>query len=401
MRFIDLFKLSTRMFRARTSRTLLTIFGMGVGIAAILFLLSLGFGLQNSLLEKITTTDSLLSLDVMSSESGIVVLDESMVGKLRNISGAEEVVPVAELAIQARVGGLLADLASKSAPASYLRLEGIELKEGVPLSEEKKENVVIASAVAEIFGKNLSEMIGQEIELAFLVPQEESGEESLQNNFESFDPGIKYVITGIVESRENVIFVNAGTLGGLKIKKYDKAKVKCSDPEKLSAARGEIEALGLKVQSLSDTVEDAKKIFKWIQLILTLFGIIALAVSAIGMFNTMTIALLERTEEIGIMKSIGASDLAISLMFIMEATVMGFMGGLLGIIIGLAGSELVNKAIDFIAIRRGAEPIDLFDIPLEFILGIAISAGIVGFLTGILPARRASKIDPLDALRYK
>ena len=75
MRFIDLFKLSTRMFKARTSRTLLTVLGMSIGIGAILFLVSLGYGLQKTLLEKITTADSLLTLDVSEAKSGAVLLN--------------------------------------------------------------------------------------------------------------------------------------------------------------------------------------------------------------------------------------------------------------------------------------------------------------------------------------
>jgi len=115
----------------------------------------------------------------------------------------------------------------------------------------------------------------------------------------------------------------------------------------------------------------------------------------------MTIALLERTEEIGIMKSIGASDRAISMMFVMEASVMGFLGGLGGVGIGILGGRLFNVTINFIASHFGGEAVSLFYSPLWFVVVIIVFAGFVGFITGFIPARRASKIDPLDALRYK
>ncbi|HHE46006.1 MAG TPA: FtsX-like permease family protein, partial [Candidatus Moranbacteria bacterium] len=124
-------------------------------------------------------------------------------------------------------------------------------------------------------------------------------------------------------------------------------------------------------------------------------------VSAIGMFNTMTITLLERTEEIGIMKSIGASDTMISLMFVMEATIMGFLGGVMGIVIGLLEGEAFNIMVNLIATHFGGERVNLFYSPIWFVLSIIIFSIFVGFLTGVIPARRASKIDPLDALRYK
>ena len=115
----------------------------------------------------------------------------------------------------------------------------------------------------------------------------------------------------------------------------------------------------------------------------------------------MTITLLERTEEIGIMKSIGASDISISMMFFMESAIMGFLGGCAGITIGWLGGLGFNAIINFIAARFGGESVSLFYSPMWFVLSILAFSAIVGFLTGFVPARRASKIDPLDALRYK
>ena len=132
-----------------------------------------------------------------------------------------------------------------------------------------------------------------------------------------------------------------------------------------------------------------------------LFGCIALIVSAIGMFNTMTITLLERTEEIGIMKSIGASNSMISWMFIMEATIMGFLGGLVGVIIGWLEGEILNLLINLVAAHFGGESVSLFYSPWWFVAAVIAFSAFVGLLTGLVPARRAAKIDPLEALRYK
>ena len=89
MKFGDLLELSTRMFKARTSRTLLTIFGMGVGIGAILFLVSLGYGLQKTLLEKITTADLLLTLDVTEAKAELKSLNSDMIDKIKEIKGVK------------------------------------------------------------------------------------------------------------------------------------------------------------------------------------------------------------------------------------------------------------------------------------------------------------------------
>ena len=389
------------MFRARTSRTLLTILGMGIGIGAILFLVSLGYGLQKTLLEKITTAESLLTLDVTEVKSGVVSLDRGMLEKIKNIGGVSEISPAFQTAAQGKFEDISADLSVITTKPSFLRLGGIKVPKGNSLNEENKEQVIISSSISQVFGKSADELMGKEISFTFYIPKEENIESSLKSNFETFDPEKKYTIAGVIESDENIVYVNLDSLENMKIEKYSQLKVKCENSVVMGQIRDKILAEGLLVSSLSDTVEQANQIFRVIQIILMLFGIIALVVSAIGMFNTMTIALLERTEEIGIMKSIGATDGAISVMFVMESAIMGFLGGLGGVAIGLLGGELFNGLVNFIAKKLGGEPVDLFSSPLWFILLIIIFAAVVGFFTGIVPARRASKIDPLDALRYK
>lgn len=402
MKFFDLFKLATRMFRARTSQTLLTICGMSIGIGAILFLVSLGYGLQKTLLERITTSESLLTLDVTESKSGAVFLKGETIENIKQMEGVEEVSSAFQLTSQGNVEELSADLVVIGTNPSFLRFGGFKASKGELLKNENQEGVVITSAVAQLFGKNVDEMIGKEIIFTFFVPKKTGAtEESLQGNFEKIDLDKKYKIEGVIEGEDNAVYINSSTLSDLKIEHFTQAKVKCQSSEKMAAVRDKILEFGLLASSLSDTVDQANKIFRVIQIILMLFGIIALVVSAIGMFNTMTIALLERTEEIGIMKSIGASNIGIALIFFMESAIMGFLGGLGGVLIGLLGGEVFNDLINLIATRFGGEKVDLFYSPLWFVLLIIIFAGIVGILTGFIPARRASKIDPLEALRYK
>lgn len=404
MKFTDLFKLSTRMFKARTSRTLLTVLGMSIGIGAILFLVSFGYGLQNTLLERITTSESLLTLDVTEAKSGLVRLNSEMIDKITKMPGVNEVSPAFQLTSQGHIGDISADLVSVGIKPSFLRLGGVRVANGATLSDNDPEGVVVTSSVAQVFGKkDAAEMLGQEISFTFFIPKEEADKDGndLQNNFDRVDFDKKFKIVGTIDGEENVVYINSLALGDLKIDSFNQMKVKSDSQAAMNATRDSILEQGLIVSSLSDTVDQANQIFRIIQIVLMLFGVIALAVSAIGMFNTMTIALLERTEEIGIMKSIGASDTGVSMMFIMESTIMGFLGGLCGVLIGLLGGAIFNQLINFIASRFGGQSVDLFYSPPLFIAAIIIFAAVVGFITGFVPARRASKIDPLDALRYK
>lgn len=402
MKFIDLFKLSTRMFKARTSRTLLTILGMSIGIGAILFLVSLGYGLQKTLLERITTSDSLLTLDISEAKSGVILLNREMIEKIQNMKEVSEVSPASQLNTQGHLEDLSADLVAYSAKPSYLRLGGFKALKGELLNEANPKGVIISSSVAQVFGKEVDEMIGKEISFTFFLPKnDQAQEEGLKTDFEKVSLDQKFTIVGIVEAEDNVVYINAASLQDLNINRFTQVKVKCKSNPEMAVVRDTILEYGMLVSSLSDTVDQANKIFRMVQFILMLFGVIALIVSAIGMFNTMTIALLERTEEIGIMKSIGASDTSISLMFFMESAVMGFLGGIAGVLIGVVGGYVFNALINFVATRFGGEKVSLFYSPLWFVLSIIAFSAIVGFFTGLVPARRASKIDPLDALRYK
>jgi putative ABC transport system permease protein len=177
--------------------------------------------------------------------------------------------------------------------------------------------------------------------------------------------------------------------------------VKCKSAEILASVKEAITQKGFPVSSLSETVAEVNRLFGVVNIILGLFGIITLAVSAIGMFNTMTVALLERTREIGIMRSIGASKSDILFMFIIESTLMGFCGGIAGIIIGIASGQIVNLIVNITAKYMGGKSLVLFAYPIWFLGFVLAFSIIIGFATGLGPARRASRLDPLEALRSR
>ena len=200
---------------------------------------------------------------------------------------------------------------------------------------------------------------------------------------------------------ESVIFVPLSNVSDGGTDSYLETKVKVSDSAYMLDVRNKIMEMGFFVSALRDTIEQATKIFKVIQIILGLFGMVALIVSAIGMFNTMTVMLLERTNEIGIMRSIGVSKKDIKKLFLFESMLMGFLGGVGGIILGFIGGEIANFIMNLLAKNFGGQAIDLFESPLWFLLVILGSSAFIGFITGVFPARRAAKLNPLDALKYK
>lgn len=397
MRFVDTFSLSTRMFKTRPLRTLLTVLGVGVGIGTVLFLVSLGYGLQEAVLSRITSADALLALDINPGTSELIQLNNDSLQKISQIEHVEEVSPVITASAQLSMGGLTGDSIMYAVNPSYFRLSGIRPEKGELFTNEK--DLLISTAAAELLNIDPEAGLGTEINLTFFVARlNELGVEEV-TSVEQVEP---YKVVGIIRNdAESLVFIPISNVSNSGIDNYLETKVKVSDSIYLAGVRDQIMEMGFFVSALADTIDQAKKIFKIVQIVLGLFGLVALIVSAIGMFNTMTVMLLERTNEIGIMRSIGVSKSDIKKLFLFEAMVMGFLGGIGGIILGILGGEIANLAMNVLAKNFGGQSINLFSRPLWFLGVILISSTFIGFMTGVFPARRAGKLNPLDALKYK
>jgi putative ABC transport system permease protein len=129
-------------------------------------------------------------------------------------------------------------------------------------------------------------------------------------------------------------------------------------------------------------------------------GSIALAVSSLGIVNTMVMSILERTREIGIMKAIGASDEHIRRIFLIEASVIGILGGFLGVAIGWTVGRIINFGANLYIQSQGGTPGTLFSLPLWLVCSSIAFSVVVSLIAGSYPAQRASRLDPIQALRH-
>lgn len=399
MGILDLISLSIRMFKNRPLRTFLTVLGVSVGIGTVLFLVSLGYGLQRTILSRITTADSLLSLDVSPGAGNLITLADKDVEEISRIKEVKEVSLALQLTGQLTVNNLTGDGLVQAVDPSFFRLSGLKVGQGQMFVSDDKYEAVISSAGAQLFNLEPEQVIGKNVSLIlFVTKMSEEGFEEVEMVKRDKD----YKIVGVIEDENtNYVFIPRQTISDLGISQYDELKVKVSANEHIAGVRDEIIDKGFLVSSLSDTIDQANKIFRIIQIILSLFGLIALIVSAIGMFNTMTITLLERINEIGIMRAIGVTGRDIRLLFLMESAIMGFLGGVGGIIVGYLVSEIANVGINVLARIFGGQALDLFYNPPWFIAVIIIFSTLIGFITGIYPSNKAGKLNPLTALRYK
>jgi putative ABC transport system permease protein len=390
--------------------------GVSVGIGTIVFLVSLGYGLQHLLIERITTSDSLLSLDVFPIDSEVSHITPEDLDGFKNIPHVKSVASVAVLPAQMSIRNNrgeeeIADATGRVVDPVYFDLSGIKTIKGGFYGKDERDGVVISSVLAEVFGWTPEDAIGKKVSLTTfytngkplqqVVVQDAFASTTSVSSGEADAHAYDVVVRGVVAGDAALIYIPLGIYRDIPATYNAEAKVRVESADFMEPVRSEIVKRNFTVIALFDVVEQANKVFKALQVILFVFGAAALLVSAIGMFNTMTIAFLERTQEIGIMRALGGSKRDIFAMFLVESGLMGFLGGVGGIMIGFIAQFIVGVGVNLLARTFNAPPVALFDTPFWFVATIIIFSTGVGFLTGIFPGRRASKLNPLEALRYK
>lgn len=179
------------------------------------------------------------------------------------------------------------------------------------------------------------------------------------------------------------------------------ATVRVTDPVALTNVRSRLTELGFQSFSIMDQLEQLRTVFLIINATLGLLGGISLLVASFGIANTMIMSILERTREIGIMKAIGAEDAEIRLIFFVEAAVIGFVGGVIGVLTAWGIDGLSNRlAYRYVLKPQNASYVDFFHIPPYLWLGAIAFAVLVSIIAALYPASRAARIDPVKALRH-
>lgn len=400
MKYSDLFSLSTRMFRSRPARTWLTILGISVGIGAVLFLVSLGYGLQNIILEKIVFNQAMLSLTVTPGNE-LIPFDNAALDALSAVPKVTDIAPMVKFMGQISLDNINGTVELRGVNESFFGYSGTAPLAGFLYKDGDGSQIVVSEAVLKLFGAtDQNEIINKEVSVKiFVVSKNELGVE----NTDIINAPVKFTIKGVVrDGQDGFAYIPLQELTKyVTVNHYEQARVKVNNTEDLALVKTAIIDKGYQVVSLSETIDQANKIFQIIQIVLGLFGAVALVVSSIGMFNTMTVTLLERTNEIGIMRALGASRRDVRNTFLSEAVIIGFFGGLVGLITGVVMSQFFNWIINGLATRFGGAKTNLFAYPIWFLMVIIFLSIIIGFFSGIFPARRAAKMEPLEALRYK
>ena len=182
---------------------------------------------------------------------------------------------------------------------------------------------------------------------------------------------------------------------------YSSVWVDVKDKNAVEAVLNDVKSLGYGAAAGKEEIDTQATAFTIIGAVLGGIGGIALLVAAIGVINTMVMATLERTREIGIMRAIGATKKTVRRLFRVEAGVLGFMGGLFGVVISFGFAIGLNKVLNQQLADSGIADRNIVSISPQIALVVLLITTLIGMLAGSLPARRAANMDPVEALRYE
>ena len=198
----DVLRLATRMFRTNRSRTILTILGISVGIGAILFLVSLGYGLQYFVLNSITNSDALLSLDVSSGDLENLKLNQESIEEIAGLNGVDKISPLFSLQAQMTIEDISSELIVNFTNSDYFRLDGTVLEEGNFYTEDvgDKNKIIISSTALQLFNLSVEEAFSKKLEFTLFPPIKDGHTQNMARELVELEE--TFEIVGIIEEEK-------------------------------------------------------------------------------------------------------------------------------------------------------------------------------------------------------
>jgi putative ABC transport system permease protein len=184
-------------------------------------------------------------------------------------------------------------------------------------------------------------------------------------------------------------------------KTYQSLTVRVADASDVPRVENAIKDLGFSAFSLIDVTRNLRVVFAVFDLLLGIFGSLALIVASLGIINTLVMAILERRREIGVLKALGAADRDIRRLFFAEAGVMGLLGGICGVAFGWLIGRALNLGTNIYLARLSLPSTTVSLVPWWLVFWAIVFAVVVSLIAGIYPASRAAKLNPIEALRYE
>ena len=403
----DYFSIAVRSLGKRKTRTYLTMIGIFIGIAAVVALIGLGEGLKTA----ITSQFGFLGTDVLSVQASGLNFGPPGTGVPNPLSDKlpEKIAKINN--VEASFGRYI-----QTVRMEFNDVQDIGFVASIPTGENRKvfETMVNLKPAQ---GRLLRDGDGRRIVVGsdFAKPEGGTFDRQMKVGDKILLNDIQFEVIGILQKKGSFIFdqsmlINQDTMVDT-VREDDGTvnviAIKVRDQEQIAKTQEDVEKLMRKerdvdegeedfiVQTPQATLETLESTLFAIQLFVYVIAAISLVVGGIGIMNTMYTAVLERTKEIGIMKSIGARNSTVFLLFFIESGMLGLVGGIIGVVLGL------TFAYGTAALGRLALGSDLIQATIGpgLIIGALAFSYCLGTIFGVLPAYRASRLNPVESLR--
>ena len=464
MKTYDMAELAVRNLRESILRNSLTTVGISVGVASLVAMLSLGIGLQQLAgrrLEKsglfdtivVTSRRDLRGFNREQEENGPApaespALNEDARQKIAQLPNVLEAYPDIRFITELRYEGKPYLTMMAGLPFSAKNNDAFDGMQGSFFSSDTASEVILQkSFAAQLLGKTqkaggeeasvtelAKPLLGKQLIMRYAertaTPQAQTGGSPEGNNSagSSYSVLSREALLKIVgvsdldpdsmrgQARARVFLplklaqnlhvmqpsdLRDTTNMAAGVPAYTTVEVHVKSPTQVQPIEDSIKKMGFNTFSIVDATRSLRQFFAVLDLFLGIFGSLALAVASIGIINTLVMAILERRREIGIMKAIGASDGDVKGLFFAEAGVMGVFGGLVGVALGWTIGRVINLGTNVYLKRQHFPPEQIWFVPWWLVLGAIAFAIVVSLLSGLYPASRASRLDPVQALRYE
>ncbi|MBQ3661886.1 MAG: ABC transporter permease [Firmicutes bacterium] len=433
----DILQLCFGNLLRRRTRTILSVIGVVIGTTAIIVMLSLGLGLSQGFQEQLESYGNLHMIEVYNwgggGSSGQSKLDDRTITKMEKIDGATVVTPQVSQYVVITGDHKRAEAQVIGIKMEMLEAMNLQVEKGRMLNGSDKNGLLMGKAVAASFydprrqeGRDWGNMEpnvdplakftitndwnagsnreGQDMGETLLLNIDAQGIGMLTNT----DDEYAYNIYTTIEFAQKIKTEwekaqNGGRPSGNSgnQSEYNEVMVYVEDLNKVSTVSETIRNdYGFSTYSLNDMVKEMQKTTNMIEAVLGGIGGISLLVAAIGIANTMIMSVYERTREISVMKVIGSSLKDIRKMFLLEAGMIGFGGGLIGIALSYGISFVMNRFLSgVIAGAIGGMGSKVSVIPWWLTLAALAFATFIGVISGYSPAQRAMNMSVLEGLK--
>src|SRR5690242_6668055 len=447
MKFRDLSDLAFRNLREAVLRNSLTTLGVAVGVASLVAMLSLGVGLQQlatSRLNKSGLFDSVFVTPksnlrrpgggppaTRTPDAKARPLDEEARAEISRMPNVIEVYPQIRFYTEVRFDGKPYAAMVAGMPESSKASGAFDGMQGRFFSSPSADEAILQVEFAKELNPQTSALVGKDLVLRYAERQSlasQASDPSETSGGFSVVPKEKHLrIIGVVETEPASGFGGFGngrlliplslaeTLRAAQVNDlrdilrdtssdkptYASLTVRVKSPSLVEATEAKLKDLGFSAFSLLDASKSLRIFFSVFDLLLGIFGSLALAVATLGIINTLVMAILERRREIGVLKALGAADRDVKQLFFVEAGVMGLAGGGFGVTLGWGIGRAIQFATMIYLKRQGMNPPNIWSVPWWLVLGAIAFAVVVSLASGIYPASRAARLDPVEALRYE